>query len=74
VGERTSRYRAPKGSKNDGSDMKIPKEVSDYMSKIGSKGGKNGRGIKKRKAGALGGIASGKVRAKKALANQTKPL
>jgi hypothetical protein len=38
------------------------------MAAIGAKGGKNGRGIKKRKAGALGGIASGKARAaKKAL-------
>jgi hypothetical protein len=47
--------------------MKIPKEVSDYLRKIGAKGGKSGRGIKKQKAGSLGGIASGEARRRKAL-------
>ena len=47
---------------------KVPTAVSDYLRKIGKRGGKNGRGVKKQKAGALGGIASGKARAaKKAL-------
>ena len=44
---------------------KVPPAVSDYMAKIGARGGKNGRGAKKKKAGSLGGIASGKARAAK---------
>jgi hypothetical protein len=54
--------------------VKIPKEVSDYMRKIGSKGGKNGRGVAKKKAGRLGGLASVKARREKALAKSSKPL
>jgi len=52
---------------HEGAHMKIPKEVSDYLRKIGAKGGKSGRGIKKQKAGSLGGIASGEARRRKAL-------
>jgi hypothetical protein len=54
--------------------MRIPKEVSAYMSKIGSKGGRNGKGIKKVKAGRLGGLASVEARRKKALAKSSKPV
>lgn len=54
--------------------MRIPKEVSEYMAKIGARGGKNGRGTKKKNAGKLGGLASGEARRRKALANRTKPL
>jgi hypothetical protein len=44
----------------------VPKSVRAYMAAIGRKGGRNGKGAAKKKAGALGGIASGKARAAKA--------
>jgi hypothetical protein len=53
--------------------MRIPKQVSAYMAKIGARGGKNGRGTKKKNAGKLGGLASGEVRRKKALAKTKQP-
>ncbi len=47
---------------------KIPESVSEYMARIGRKGGKNGKGVKKRRAPehyAAAGKASGKRRRKK---------
>lgn len=46
---------------------RVPKSVSAYMASIGRKGGKNGRGAKKRKAGSLGGLASAEARRKRTL-------
>jgi hypothetical protein len=53
---------------------KVPPAVSAYMAKIGAKGGRSGKGVKKREAAILGGRASGEARRRKALDKRTKPV
>jgi hypothetical protein len=57
---------------------RVPTEVSDYMAKIGAKGGRRGKGKPKQRDYKKMGEASGKARRAKArqkrLANELQPV